>query len=225
MNHQIVFHSGCIILPSHQQCMRVSVSHFPVLKLDFPPRCSFWNHPLSSSAACGLVVLLKLPQASAPPCLIAGLDRIPKLCLSLNFKCVTYRLPHQYSLLESRRKGLRKQRKGGGVYSVAVLSLLSDPGAVAGCFFLSSRQSPLWVSPVGRRGCTGEPRTGTGKQKVEDLVIIQVQARTDVKARPCLEGPKNVLPCGQQEARSLEPGRSKVRPWSTLCSPCRAQGG
>ena len=42
-----------------------------------------------------------------------------------------------------------------------------------------------------------------------------------MEARQCLEGPKNMLPCGQQQARNLEPGKSKVRPWSTPGSPGR----
>ena len=40
-------------------------------------------------------------------------------------------------------------------------------------------------------------------------VILQGRARTDMEARQCLEGPKNVLPCGQQQARSQEPGARK----------------
>ena len=148
-------------------------------------------------------------------CLIAGPGRIPKLWQSSNFECVTHRPPRQNSLFESRRKDLRLQRKGGGVYWVAVLSLPLDSRGVTGCFFANGRHRPLWVSFVSRRGWTGEPRTGTGKQEVEDLVILWGQARTDMEARQCLEGPKNVLPCGQQQAGSQEPGKSKVRPWPT----------
>ena len=156
------------------------------------------------------------PHSAAPDpsevihtCLIAGLGRIPKLWLSSNLKCVTHRPPHQNSLLESGREDLRQQRKGGRVCSEVVLSLPFDSRGLTGCFFANGRHRSLWVSFVSRRGWTGEPRTGTGKQEVEDLVILQGRARTDMGARQCLEGPKNVLPCGQQQARSQEPGARK----------------
>ena len=179
------------------------VGHDWVTEQQQQPKCSFWNHPLSSSLCC--------PWSfwSHPYCLIAGLGKIPKLWLSSNLKCVTHRPRHQNSLLESGRKDFRQQRKGGGVCSEAVLSLPFDCRGLTGCFFANGRHRSLWVSFVSRRGWTGEPRTGTGKQEVEDLVILQGRARTDMEARQCLEGPKNVLPCGQQQARSQEPGARK----------------
>ena len=171
---------------------------------------------LSDRTTITKMFLLESPTSAAldpseviQMCLIAGPGRIPKMWQSSNFECVTHSSPRQNSLFESRRKDLRQQRKGGGVYWVAVLSLALDSRGVTGCFFANGRHRPLWVSFVSRRGWTGEPRTGTGKQEVEDLVILWGQARTDMEARQCLEGPKNVLPCGQQQAGSREPGARK----------------
>ena len=114
---------------------------------------------LSDRTTITKMFLLESPTSAAldpseviQMCLIAGPGRIPKMWQSSNFECVTHSSPRQNSLFESRRKDLRQQRKGGGVYWVAVLSLALDSRGVTGCFFANGRHRPLWVSFVSRRG-------------------------------------------------------------------------